>query len=110
MREEGPGLLQEEVLAVPHGRSAGAHLNLIGYPNKPMPAPGETVIGFMVDDVEATVGAFRNAGGQITVPPVELPDPGLRHRPRRPHNRDSPNALTRCCHSPAGGRLADAIR
>ena len=71
---EGPALLQEVVLTVPTAETAGAHLNLIRYPNKPMPEPSETVIGFMVGDVDATVAAFRDAGGQITVPPVELPD------------------------------------
>ena len=71
---EGPGQLQEVILAVPDGGPGSPQLNLIRYPNRPMSAPGETVIGFMVDDVEATVTAFSAAGGCITVPVVEMPD------------------------------------
>lgn len=75
---EGVGQLQEVILAVPNGDPGGAQLNLIRYPNKPMPAPGETVIGFMVDDVDATVAAMNDAGACITVPVVELPDHRLK--------------------------------
>lgn len=71
---EGPGQLQEVILAVP----GGAQLNLVRYPNKPMLAPGETVIGFMVDDVDETVATMGDAGARITVPVLEMPDHRLK--------------------------------
>ena len=75
---EGPEELQEVVLTVPGGAPGGALLNLIRYPNRPMPAPGETVIGFIVDDVEATVAALTGAGARIKIPVVDMADEGLR--------------------------------
>ncbi|WP_097093766.1 VOC family protein [Novosphingobium sp. Chol11] len=75
---EGPGQLEEVVLVVPNGGPGSPQLNLIRYPNKPMPAPGETVIGFMVSDVEAIVAAFIEAGGRITVPVVEMSEHRLK--------------------------------
>ena len=72
---EGAGQLQEVILAVPDGGSGGAHLNLIRFPNRPVSRPGETVIGFMVDDVGATVAAMADAGARITVPVMEMADP-----------------------------------
>ncbi len=75
---EGPGQLQEVILAVPGGASGGAQLNLVRYPNKPMSAPSETVIGFMVDDVDETVAKMSDAGARITVPVLEMPDHRLK--------------------------------
>lgn len=75
---EGIGRLQEVVLAVPNDTSGGAHLQLIHYPNKPVPAPGETVIGFMVDNVDATVAAMTGAGARVTVPVMDMPDHRLK--------------------------------
>jgi lactoylglutathione lyase len=75
---EGPEELQEVVLAVPNGASGSAQLALIRYPNKPVHAPGETVIGFMVDDVDETAAGMINAGARITVPVQEMPDHRLK--------------------------------
>jgi catechol 2,3-dioxygenase-like lactoylglutathione lyase family enzyme len=71
---EGTNALQEVILAVPDSPTNWARLNLIHFPNRPVPAPGETVIGFMVDDVEKTAVAMTQAGGRITVPVRELTD------------------------------------
>lgn len=75
---EGLGQLQEVILTVPNAATGAAQLNLIRYPNKPIPAPGETVIGFMVSDVDATVAAMAEAGARITVPVVEMADHHLK--------------------------------
>ena len=75
---EGLGQLQEVILTVPNGAAGAAQLNLIRYPNKPIPAPGETVIGFMVNDVDATVAAMTDAGARVTVPVVEMTDHRLK--------------------------------
>lgn len=75
---EGWEQLQEIILAVPNGAPGSPQLILIHYPNRPMPVPGETVIGFAVDDVEATVAALSEAGGRITVPVVEMTEHRLK--------------------------------
>lgn len=75
---EGAAQLQEVILAVPDGGSGGAHLSLIRLPNRPVSRPGETVIGFMVDDVGATVAAMADAGARITVPVMEMADHQLK--------------------------------
>lgn len=75
---EGVGHLQEVVLAMPNGSADAAQLNLIHFPNKPMPAPGATVIGFMVADVDATVAAMTGAGGSVTVPALEMAEHRLK--------------------------------
>lgn len=75
---EGVGKLQEVILAVPNDTAGGANLQLIHFPNKNSPAPGDTVLGFMVDNVDATVSALTDAGGRITVPALEMPDHRLK--------------------------------
>jgi lactoylglutathione lyase len=75
---EGAGQLQEVVLVAPNGAPGGAQLSLVRYPNQPVLAPGETVIGFMVDDVEATAAAMVEAGARITVPVQEVPEHRLK--------------------------------
>ena len=75
---EGVGRLQEVILAVPNDLTGGANLQLIHFPNKPPAAPGETVLGFMVDDVDATVAALIEAGARITVPALEMSEHRLK--------------------------------
>lgn len=69
--------LQEVVLAVPGSVSGGANLQLIHYPGRPKPVPGEAVIGFTVADAETSVAAMRAAGGRVTVPVTTIADHGV---------------------------------
>lgn len=75
---EGPGALEKVILAVPEQAAGMAQLNLIRYPNLPVPTPGEAVFGFMVDNIEATMSAVVAAGSQIAVPLQEIPDHRLK--------------------------------
>ncbi|HEY4547202.1 MAG TPA: VOC family protein [Pedomonas sp.] len=75
---EGPGQLQEVILAVPGGGPTDVKLHLVRYPNNPAPVPGEAIVGFMVDDVEATAAAMIAAGGRIVAPVQEIPEHRLK--------------------------------
>lgn len=75
---EGAGALREVIMSVPGGSADRAQLNLIHYPNRPAPSPSQTVIGFMVKDVEETAATMTQAGGRITVPVRALPDHGVK--------------------------------
>jgi lactoylglutathione lyase len=73
---EGENALEEVILAM--GDGGGSSLILIRYPARPAPAPGELVVGLTVADVAASVEAAVAAGGAVVVPPVDVPEHGLR--------------------------------
>jgi predicted enzyme related to lactoylglutathione lyase len=56
----------------------GPQLVLMQYLNRPAPAPGEAVLGLMVDDVDETVTAVQAGGGGIAVPAFIIPEHFLR--------------------------------
>lgn len=75
---EEEGRLQEVVLGLPNAMPGAANLQLIHFPNRPLPAPGATVLGFMVDDLDATITKLTDKGARITVPVLEMPEHHLR--------------------------------
>ena len=68
--------LRETVLVV--GDPDGTLLNLVQYLDRPCPAPGEAVVGFSVEDMDAVIAAAKEAGGSLVTPPVEIPDHKLK--------------------------------
>lgn len=74
--DNGAWNLVETILAV--GESAAPLLNLIHYPGRPVPPAGEAVIGFNVTDLDAVIAAAVAGGGSLAVPPVAVPEHGLR--------------------------------
>jgi lactoylglutathione lyase len=75
---EGSHALKEVILSIAGADPQVARLNLIHYPSRPTPAPGEAIFGFMVDDIEAALEAMIAAGGQIAVPLQDVPEHSLR--------------------------------
>ena len=73
---EGEGQLREFILSL--GDQRGPQLILIQYLNRPTPAPGESVLGFMVDDVPTSVDTMIAAGAKVVVPVTEVPEHGLK--------------------------------
>ncbi|MDD3799698.1 MAG: VOC family protein [Novosphingobium sp.] len=51
---------------------------LIAYKNRPAPAPGESYLALMVEDVDASLAAIEKAGGTITMPGLDIPEHKLR--------------------------------
>jgi lactoylglutathione lyase len=69
----------EEVILLPAGAErTSTQLVIKRYVNRPAPAPGEAILGFHVDDIEATIAAALAYGGSIDHPPVDVPDHALR--------------------------------
>jgi predicted enzyme related to lactoylglutathione lyase len=73
---EGEAALEETILAMGEGK--GSPLILIRYPNLPVPAAGELVVGLGVEDVAASVEAAVAAGGTLVIPPVDATEHGIR--------------------------------
>ncbi|MDD3799907.1 MAG: VOC family protein, partial [Novosphingobium sp.] len=73
---EGEAEMDERILAKPGTR--GPQLILIAYPNRPLPAPGETVLGLMVDNLDKSVAQAQELGASVLVPITEVPEHGLR--------------------------------
>lgn len=72
----GDGALEETILAM--GEGEGSPLILIRYPNLPVPAAGELVVGLGVEDVAASVEAALSAGGTLVIAPVDATEHGVR--------------------------------
>ncbi|MBF6245599.1 VOC family protein [Nocardia elegans] len=72
---EGDDALEEIIMTSAHGGDPA--LVLLHYLNRPAPRPGEAVLGFDVDDVEAVVRAAEKAGGTVAAPPKEMPEFGI---------------------------------
>lgn len=77
---EGHDAMEEAILYAPGASTAlgAGHLILARYPNRPTPAPGEAILGFVVRDAEATVEAAMSAGGQVVQPVYAPPGSGVR--------------------------------
>jgi predicted enzyme related to lactoylglutathione lyase len=69
--------LEETVMAVP-GAENGPRLIVARPFGRPLPPPGESITGFMVTDIHASVGAVVEAGGSIIHPPLDNEEHGLR--------------------------------
>lgn len=72
---EGEGELRE--IIVTNAAGGDPTLVLLHYVNRPVPTPGETVIGYTVADLDATVRAAETAGGTVETPPKEMPEHGI---------------------------------
>jgi predicted enzyme related to lactoylglutathione lyase len=75
---EGEHAMLEVIMTVPTRSAPAANLILVSYPNRPVPAPGEAVTGFMVADLEAALERSVAAGATIETPVTEVPEHGLR--------------------------------
>jgi predicted enzyme related to lactoylglutathione lyase len=75
---EGEHAMLEVIMTVPARSATAANLILVSYPNRPRPAPGEAVTGFMVADLEAALEKSVAAGATIETPVTEVPEHGLR--------------------------------
>ena len=62
---EGEQQLDEIILTDAGTDYAKATLVIQRYPNRPIPVPGEATLGFVVEDVDATVEAALAAGGSV---------------------------------------------
>lgn len=75
---EGEQAMLEVIMSVSKGNASGANLILVSYPNRPRPAPGEAVTGFMVADLDAMLARALAAGATIDTPVTDVPEHGLR--------------------------------
>jgi lactoylglutathione lyase len=75
---EGEHALDEVILALPGAGAAQCQLALVHYHRRPAPPPGEAVIGFMVDDIAASVARVEAEKGKTTLVPFAVPQYGLR--------------------------------
>jgi lactoylglutathione lyase len=57
--------MEETFLTVADAPQDANQLALVCFPNRPAPAAGEAVTGFMVKDVDAVVAAALDAGGAV---------------------------------------------
>jgi len=74
---EGEEPVEETIMAVP-GAETGARLIVERPIGRPLPSPGESITGFMVDDVDSAVTAAVGAGGSIVHAPMNNEEHGLR--------------------------------
>ncbi|MFG6198231.1 VOC family protein [Nonomuraea sp. JJY05] len=72
---EGPEA-REEVILCAAGHEEPS-LVLLHRPHQARPEPGETVLGFVVDDVEQVVRAAEAAGGVVRVASRTVPQAGM---------------------------------
>ncbi|MFI6792082.1 VOC family protein [Nonomuraea sp. NPDC050383] len=73
---EGEAAYQEIILSA--AEDDGPSLILLHRPHQAAPDPGETVLGFVVDDVEQVVRQARAAGGVVVSGPTAVPQAGVR--------------------------------
>lgn len=62
---EGEHQVDEIITTGPGGDRSGPTLVIQSYPNRPLPAPGEATLGFVVDDVDAVVANALAQGGSV---------------------------------------------
>jgi predicted enzyme related to lactoylglutathione lyase len=67
---------REEVILCAVGHEEPS-LVLLHRPHQARPEPGETVLGFVVDDVERVAQAAEGAGGAVRVAPKTVPQAGV---------------------------------
>jgi lactoylglutathione lyase len=68
--------VDEIIMTSPEGDEQS--LVLLHHLGEPVPPPGSSVIGFLVDDVDATVERAVAAGGTLTTAPYDIPDMKIR--------------------------------
>ena len=73
---EGEGAMDERILTKPGTR--GPQLILFAQPGRPLPPPGESVLGLMVEDVERTLAEPQALGARVLHPLMEVPEHGLK--------------------------------
>lgn len=74
---EGEYALDEVILALPNLGAAQCQLHLVHYHHRPVPTPGEAVIGFMVEDIVTSVARVEAANGKTMLAPFAVPEHGL---------------------------------
>lgn len=62
---EGENELDEIIMGAAGGGYTTPALVIQRFPNRPIPVPGEATLGFVVQDVDATVAAALAAGGSL---------------------------------------------
>lgn len=75
---EGPDELDEIIMGAPGGGYSVPSLVIQRYPNRPVPAPGEATLGFIVGNVDATVEAALAMGGSVHRPAQARPEHGVK--------------------------------
>ncbi|MCD2112918.1 VOC family protein [Rhodococcus rhodochrous] len=66
-----------EEIILTSGRGDDSSLIVWRYVERPTPPLGESVLGFNVTDIAATVRAVEEAGGTVDTPIEEMPDIGF---------------------------------
>lgn len=77
-RGEQDDRMEEAFLSIAGAPQGGGQLAIVCYPNKPSPAAGEAITGFVVKDLNAVVEAALGAGGIVVKEPEEIVEHGVR--------------------------------
>jgi predicted enzyme related to lactoylglutathione lyase len=75
---EGEDELDEIIMGAAGKGYSTPSLVIQRYPNRPIPAPGEATLGFVVQDLDATVANALAAGGSIHRPAKAEPQHGVK--------------------------------
>jgi catechol 2,3-dioxygenase-like lactoylglutathione lyase family enzyme len=75
---EGEHELDEIIMGAAGGGYRVPSLVIQRFPNRPLPAPGEATLGFIVPDVDRAVEAAEAAGGALVRPARTVADHGVR--------------------------------
>ncbi len=75
---EGDFELDEIIMATAGSSQLIPSLVIQRYPNRPVPAPGEATLGFIVNDLERTLAAATAAGATIERPAWTASEHGVR--------------------------------
>jgi len=75
---EGEHELDEIIMSAAGPGYSTPTLVIQRFPNRPIPAPGEATLGFVVEDVDATVAAALAQGGSIYRPAHAQPQHGVK--------------------------------
>lgn len=75
---EGATELDEIIMGAAGGGYTTPTLVIQRFPNLPIPVPGEATLGFVVEDVDATVAAALAAGGSVHRAAQAQPQHGIK--------------------------------
>jgi predicted enzyme related to lactoylglutathione lyase len=75
---EGEHALDEIIMTAPEGGYSTPSLVIQRFPNRPIPAPGEATLGFIVEDVDATVERALACGGSVYRAAAAQPQHGVK--------------------------------
>jgi predicted enzyme related to lactoylglutathione lyase len=70
--------MEETFLSVAGAPQGGSQLAILCYPNKPRPAAGEAITGFVVKNVDAVIEAALGAGGMLVKEAYDIAEHGVR--------------------------------